>query len=240
MSYLIFALMAMRAEAQQFRIVAIENSPIVIAKANTEPDGVAIHLAKDLVKSTNLKVSNITITPSRIMELSKANDAIFPFVTRSPDRESHFQWIGKIATDKFCFLSLKKRVTYASIEDAKKSKGICVTQGGLPEKMLKEKGFTNIDSAIDGYGCTRKLFAEKIDSIFMSELVGRYAAIQANVPVESTVCSLDLGQREYWMATSVGFPKETFAKLKAGYEQLASQGKVQEYLDQYLKEGVKK
>ena len=190
---------------------------------------------KDVLKKSNAKFKILHIAPARVDELSKEKDVIFPFLTRSPDREDKLTWVGKLATDKYCFISLKKSAMFNSIDEAKKAKSICAAKAGVTEKMLVDKGFTNVDAASDTTGCARKLMAGKVDALISSEMTGKYLAEQLGGKAEDIHCGADLGQREYWIAASKNIPSDQLDKLKASFSELEKAGKVEEHVKAFMK-----
>ena len=103
---------------------------------------------------------NITEIPFKrgvVMVENDLNTALFN-VSRTPDRERVFKWVGPLQREVDYFYEMKSAPTgIVTLEDAKKVEGICVLNGSIHETLLRNNNFLNFQINLSYVGCFEML-----------------------------------------------------------------------------------
>ncbi|WP_286234379.1 substrate-binding periplasmic protein [Thalassotalea sediminis] len=128
--------------ANEITFVTEDLPPLQINNHNATHSGAMVELINELIKELNIKANIVFMPWARAFNIAQNTENVFVFsMLRSADRESLFQWVGKIYTIRAHLASLaNKHITLNSIEDAKAYK-IGVTRNALAESYLKKRGF---------------------------------------------------------------------------------------------------
>lgn len=98
-------------------------------------------------------------------------DAAIFATTRTPERESLFQWVGPILTIEWLFAGIKgQSPVVASLDEARHAVAIGTYRDDAREQYLLSEGFTNLDRAPDALSNLRKLRAGRIDLMATTSL----------------------------------------------------------------------
>ncbi len=219
--------------AETIRVGATDYAPYSIHSKGSGIDGLSVKVVHEALKRAKLESVDMAIPVARVPEIAEKYPAIFPHVGRSKEREAKFQWIGKIASDEFCFAMLKGKPAINSLDEAKKLKKIVANTGGLNETLLVKAGFTNLEPALGNAGCARKLFADSVDAWFSTPLVASYSVRQEGKDPKAIECHGKYFPLEYWVAVSLSFPKDQVEKLQKIFETLQKEGFIQAQIDSY-------
>ena len=113
--------------------------------------------------------------------LTEPDTVLFP-PSRTPEREELFKWVGPLIPEKVVLFARKDSgLVINSFEDAKKAVGIATVAGYASEKMLKQKGFTNLVSQRSSLQCPDALKFGRVDLWISSNVTMRQTALTANV-----------------------------------------------------------
>ncbi|WP_137939668.1 transporter substrate-binding domain-containing protein [Chitinivorax sp. B] len=145
------------------QIYTEEWPPITFSKAG-KPAGLAVEVVQAIqakLKQTDL----IRVVPwarGWAMATTYPNVVLFT-VTRTPERESLFTFLGPVAVGTTDFYALRgTNIRIRSLEDARELRSIGVYHKAVEEQLLLSKGFTNLDTAATPDVAARKLIAERI------------------------------------------------------------------------------
>ncbi|MDG0816681.1 substrate-binding periplasmic protein [Bdellovibrio svalbardensis] len=109
--------------------------------------GYAVEVVREMIRRAATK-DEIELVPwARGYEtvLTKPNTAIFSMI-RNKEREHLFKWVGPLNPTKFVFIARKdSHYKFKSVDDAKTVRKIGCYQGDAREKLLIEKGFSNLE-----------------------------------------------------------------------------------------------
>ena len=113
--------------------------------------------------------------------LTEPNTVLFP-PSRTPEREELFKWVGPLIPEKVVLFARKDSgLVINSLEDAKKVGGIATVAGYASEKLLRQKGFTNLVSQRSSMQCPDALKFGRVDLWINSNITMRQTALTANV-----------------------------------------------------------
>jgi len=132
---------------EKLNIVCFELPPYCYIE-NDKPTGLVIDLFNAMRTKVYKKLSTIEILPlaRAIYKLDKGNTILLLF-TRIESRENSYQWINLVYNDSFVFITPTGDKTVNSFDEAKLAGSILTRSKASTEKMLLEKGFSNIDSS---------------------------------------------------------------------------------------------
>ncbi len=195
---------------QTILAVTDEYPPFVYRK-DGKPAGVAIDIVRELFKETKTE-GTIRFYPWKRaynMGLKQRNTLVFT-MSRTPERESLFKWIGPVFSVKVGLYRLRKRsdVQVRTLEDAKRY-NVGTVRGYASEKKLLNAGFEigkNIDQASDEIKNVKKFLLQRVDLICSTDLVLAYYLRKEGHRLNETERVVSLkGQFDEYM----GFNKDT-------------------------------
>ena len=169
-----------------------------------------------------------------MMVQQDANTAFFN-VSRTPERENSFKWVGPLQREKDYFYEMKNAPTgIKTLEDAKKINSICVLNGSIHESILREKNFTNIFVNVSYIGCFQMLKMGRVD--LAPKAAGTIAKTieKAGIsPDQIQQTPVILMESEGYIAFSKSIPDEIVQKWQNAFDQIKKSGRYQELIDQY-------
>jgi len=205
--------------------------------------GVSTEVVRAVLKEAGLEAS-IEVYPwprAYKMALEDANTIIYS-ISRTPERENLFKWIGVIAPADNYLFALKKRtdITINTLDDAKKYM-IGTVKDDAADIYLIKNGFVvgkNIERAADYEINMKKLLRERFDLWFSAELVANFFLKQyGNIPsetVKKVYFLKELSADGLYMAFSRNTPDSIVEKCRTALEKLKKDGTYDLILKKYL------
>ncbi|UFH50988.1 substrate-binding periplasmic protein [Pseudomonas sp. KNUC1026] len=195
---------------------------------NGELKGPATEAARGLLARAGL-AATIDVYPwARAYDLAQAEPdvLIFPLI-RTPERESHFEWIGEFAQIHSLLYRLQARddIQLKSLDEARQYT-LGVVRDDFREAWLRNQGFTRLVVSASAEDNARKLLNGQVDLIPLAEAdAARYFA-QKNGPAHPLVPVLRLDQitAHAWFAMSKGSDPKTLQALREAFELLRAEG----------------
>ncbi len=158
------------------------------------------------------------------------NHIIFP-LTRTPEREPHYDWAIKVLKVDSIFVTLDGRKL--TLEDAKKLDLITVQQSTPFEEFLLDQGFTNIVSSPQSTDRHLLLMERKrVEAWYTSRDLAQYVIANSNLHDEATM-SEPIQTGEIYIAFSKKFPPSLRQKYIEIYNELKEDGSIAYILKQY-------
>ena len=223
---LCLAFSASQALAQEIRFVAGDIPPYAFQK-DGQADGAAVKILQALLKGEG-KTAPITFLPwSRAQQDAQQTDAIgiIP-LSRTTEREPLYKWVGPLVPDRQVLVTKKGgKPAPKSVAEAK-DWIVGVLRGSPGELMLKDAGFTRLDSVTDEATSARKLDAGHIDAWLVAELVAPFQYRLLNLDPSTLENSVDVRPNVIWLGLSKAVPDETVAKLQKDLDAMRSTGEV--------------
>ncbi len=234
---IILFFMANAAIAQTFKIMTEEYPPYNYTK-DGQIAGISTEVMREILKRIGHPDNIEVFSWSRGYNLIQQNDNHILFsTTRTEKRENLFKWVGPLALNKTVFFAKKgSSVSIASMNDAKKVKRIGAYNDAFGELLLKEKGFTNIDSVVDNKLNLKKLIGGRIDLWIINELTGIDIAREAGLAgkIESV---FEVQKKQLYIAFSKKTPNTIIEKWQKALDEIKSDGKYARILNKY---GIRK
>lgn len=158
--------------ATKLAAIYTEQSP----PANFLREGELTGLAVDLVREVQARLGDQT--PIELLPWARAyryattrpNIMIFS-ITRTPERENLFHWVGPLMEIEWTFYGKRERVfDITSLDDARHAGTIGTYFEDARERYLLEQGFENLESARNNHLNALKLMAGRIDLLVSSNM----------------------------------------------------------------------
>ena len=141
----------------------VGDNPPINGFHGTKPEGMAVEIVDEMLNRAQLSAEHPHYPWVRIYNLAQTHSNHCAYsVSRIPEREKLFQWIGPIAFNDWAFFALKKqRINLSKLEDARNYRIGGQRKDGKAT-WLEKRGFT-IDYATEESNTIKKLVSGKID-----------------------------------------------------------------------------
>jgi polar amino acid transport system substrate-binding protein len=135
--------------------------------------------------------------------MSQPNHIIFP-LTRTPEREPHYDWTIKVASIELVFITLAGQPL--SMEEARLLPRITVQQDTPFEQYLKERGFENLESVTEPARAQLHLLrTHRVQAWFTAKDLAYYARLVHDIDAD-LIYSEPVETYDVYIATSRQFP----------------------------------
>ncbi|MFZ6751370.1 substrate-binding periplasmic protein [Undibacterium sp. Ren11W] len=211
---------------------------------NYEENGVITGYATELLLATTQAAkidTNISLLPwARAYQtvLAQPNTLIFS-ITRTPEREPVFEWIGPISSRQIFVYKLRERkeIQVKSMSDLAKYKVGLVREMASTKDFIKQSEIADdkIDFAPTVESNMKKLFMKRIDVIVSQDWSAAFLAKSLNrKPDELEAVLLLDKQHSYYFALNNQTDPALVAKLRLGYEAVQKSGQMDKLKNKYL------
>ena len=145
--------------------ILTENLPPLNYVENGVLVGPSVEIVEEIKKRVKTK-EPIQVYPwARAYKRALAEKNVILFgMTYTEARKDKFKWVGPLATKRDILVAKKSsQIRIRSLEDAKNVKRIGTLRDDTRERLLKSKGFTNLESVSDEQLNAKKLALGRID-----------------------------------------------------------------------------
>lgn len=168
------ALLGPARAATPLQIYTEEWPPITFSE-NGKPAGLAVEVVQ-AIQARLGQADPIRVVPwARAWAMATNNPNVLLFtVTRTPEREGLFTFLGPVAVGTTDFYALRgANIRIRNLDDARELPSIGVYHKAVEEQLLLSKGFTNLDTAATPAVAARKLAAGRISVWCNANLTAR-------------------------------------------------------------------
>ncbi len=168
-----------------------------------------------------------------LMRVQNDNDIALFNVNRSQEREKTVQWVGPLQQSTTHFYELKSAPSRVkNLADAQAVNYICVLNGNVHHRYLKDLGFDNITTNVSYSGCLEMLMHGRVSLIPLSNISvflqhPKYQSLLQKTPVK-------LSDFKGYMAFSNNVSEEMVHAWQAGLDRLKASGVYEVLVQQYL------
>lgn len=157
-------------------------------------------------------------------------------VSRTPDREEKFKWVGPLQTEVDYFYEMKKNPTgIRTLEDAKKVELICVLNGGVHQETLKNNGFENLFPSTSYETCFKMLATYRVALTPSAESTldkkSKVAGLDPDSVHQTPVIVL---KSQGFIAISTSVPDWVVDKWQSTLDSMKSSGEYQRLYTEYF------
>ena len=218
-----------------------EELPPLNHQEGQQVTGFSSELLRQVCARAGLSVQ-IELLPWIRAELSarKDPDAILFTLTRTPEREAQYVWLGPISRRRILLVRLAERpeVNPASLEDARRFK-VGATLESASMRQLRRLGFmdgVSLDSALNDAMNFKKLLGRRVDLIAILDWAAAWQARQNGVPFSSLTPVLTLDEsRDYYYGLNLAVDPAKAVRLQKALEALRRSGQLDALRAQYFR-----
>jgi polar amino acid transport system substrate-binding protein len=217
-----------------------ESLPPLNYEENGMVTGYATELLQATVQTAKIKTRIDLLPWARAYQtvLAQPNILIYS-ITRNPERESLFEWIGPISPRQIFLYKLRERkdVSVKTLADASNY------QIGLVREMAASKDFVKLSGIAENkvdYAPTvesnmKKLFLRRVDLIVSQDWSAAFLAKSLNrKPEELEPVLLLNGTHSYYFAFNKQSDPALVAKLRAAFDTVQKSGQMEKLQNKYL------
>jgi polar amino acid transport system substrate-binding protein len=215
------------AVAEEIRLIAPHLPPFSAADQG-DPKGFMVETLLEVAHAVGHSGKvNIVPIPRMLQEMATGTRMISAFTARIPAREGRFRWLDPGVEEALSFAVLAERGTPITVEEAKNLKAIGTIMNGVPENFLRERGFSNFDSATTEEASLRKLLVGRVEAWFTSRWV--IPVVMANEAVNTDRILLSDAVTRYPLnfAATLDIPEEELAPWRAALARFRADGGVE-------------
>lgn len=222
--------------AQDISIVTEQYPPY-----NYHEDGKVVGISTQVIEAvlTELNIeAKINVLPwSRALDRSKRGENVLIYsISRIPEREIHYKWVGVIASIDFYLFALKERedITINKLNDAK-NYHIAVALGDAQEHFFSRHNFPNLHRVPSHEQAMKMLIKGRIDLWPISDFSGYYYLNKNNLKSNRIRKVYKLNEKSdvMYMAFGTKTSDEVVEKFRTALEKIKKNGIYDEILRKY-------
>jgi len=193
-------------------------------------DGSSVEMVKAMMEVMGIDdpilMTNWTDALGQILYLP--NSMTFTTI-RNTEREPLFKWVGPIAKDSYVFV-VKANTDYdiSTIDKARSMISIGVVENWAAEDELINLGFTHLVTYSTPQQVILSLLNEDIPCAVFNKSNLKILLMEVGHPPKDVREGATLSTNEQYMAFSIDTDKELLSKWKSAYNQIVSDGKLEE------------
>ncbi len=166
--------------------------------------------------------------------LTEPDTVLFP-PSRTPEREELFKWVGPLIPEKVVLFARKDSgMVINSFEDAKNVDGIATVAGYASEKLLQQKGFTNLVSQRSSLQCPDALKFGRVDLWLSSNVTMRHTALTANVDPDLFEPLFVVKESPSYLAFSKSIPDEVANQWQNALDDMKRDGSWERIISNWI------
>jgi len=222
---LLAALTAGRASAEPVQLDFFDLPPYSYDQ-DGHPAGAAVTVAQSIIAGLDIAVRPELVPIRRLSFEAGKSPLIVAAIIRNAEREEHYQWIGRLCTDPFVFVTRAPNPEINSLDEARKVKFVAVVTGATNELYLRDHGFTNLDPAANIQLEVRRLAEGHDDTWFAPRGGALYAWKMAGYDPADLRFGAAIAPMAVWMAASKSVPQDLVETLRARFAVKVKDGTV--------------
>ncbi len=222
-------------ESGTFRLITEEFPPYNY----TTDDGAIVGISTEIVREILRRIGH----PDNIEVMSWADgyrlargegNIVLFSTTRSPMREKLFKWVGPLVPNNLAFFARKgSGISITRLEDAKAVKAIGVYKDDYGELLLKDKGFTNLDAAVENSQNIPRLLQGEIDLWIANEITAKHMIAESGT--DRRIVKVFDVQKDYMsIAFSRTTPDAVIERWQRVLDEIKSDGTYAQIFSQWI------
>lgn len=216
------------------RVVTGDLPPFAVEDQAERP-GVLVELVEQLLRRSG-QPAQVEFFPWARALATASNQpriAILP-LTRTPEREQHFQWLLKLYVQRFVFINRSGRPPVAGLDQARRLR-LAVLRGSPNLAQLQRHGFNAalVTQAGSVEEMLRLLERGLVDAIYGGDVINMDKVRTSGRDVTAFQVGLSLASGEVWLAASGGFSEGDKQLMKDAHQALLSEGTVDRLFRRY-------
>lgn len=201
--------------------------------------GMSTEVVSAVLKELDLEV-DIEIYPwARAYDMASTQENVLIYsISRTPQRESLFNWVGVIASIDFTIFALERRqdINIQSLEDIR-AYMLGLVRGDALEQFFSANNFTEIERVNTNKQAMEMLLASRTDLWPISKQAGTYILKKNNMIPAQTVRAVfeleEFSSEDLYMAFSRSTNKKLVNDFKRALEKIKENGIYNEIISRY-------
>lgn len=213
------------------KVVAAEFPPLT-THAEGRPGGVVLEVVREAGRRAGISLEFSFLPWQRAqLETQARNDVLIIPFTRTPSRETQYQWIAPVLEFHTVLVTLANPPS--SVEQAKLLV-VGYVRGTSFKDEVEQAGFPYVEETNDDLTNAKKLKMGRIGAWITTDLMAHGVYRQAGFDPAELKYGPNLGPiKVSWVAASHDFPKETTRKIASAIEQMRADGSYQAIVKRY-------
>ena len=213
------------------KVVAAEFPPLTTHEGG-QPGGVVLEVLREAGKRAKVPLEFSFLPWQRAqLETQARNDVLIIPFTRTPSRETHYQWVAPVL--EFHTVLVTLATPPSSIEEAR-ALVVGYVRGTSFKDEAEQAGFPYIEETNDDVTNAKKLKLGRIGAWITTDLMAHGVYRQAGFDPAELKYGPNLGPvKVSWVAASHDFPKDTAKKISHAIDQMRADGSYQAIVKRY-------
>ncbi|MDH0863023.1 transporter substrate-binding domain-containing protein [Mitsuaria sp. GD03876] len=217
-----------------------ENLPPLNYADNGVPRGFATELLQAMAAEAGQRL-RVEVLPWQrsVQESARQADSVLFSLTRTPEREAQFRWIGPISPRRILVYRLSHRteVRPASLKQLNGWR-LGVSRDSASAKQLLAEGLrpeTDLELGLDDATNLRKLLAGRMDLIVLLDWAAAWHLREMKLPYEALTPVLPLDvDKSYWFGMPADGDPALARRLQAALDRIRRDGRYERLRQQYF------
>jgi len=237
--FLVLSTAADAAHAARLEIVTTDAPPFNMLEGD-KPSGFATDILREMLTQAGLEPHfQFLPWPRALLHVKQEPNTLIYTISRTPEREQQYEWIGPFAKHQGYFYKLasRKDLRLETLHDVRKYR-VATVRGDAQTDLMLKLDIVDPDQlqlVSDGDTTIRMLLAGRVDLVIANE-IGIAWRMKLHgltgAEVERTVMLVDGGG--YYFALGKGADPALVAKLRKAYAEVKERGSPQRLLERYL------
>ena len=202
--------------SNELTILTEENAPLNFTKEG-KLTGQATEVVEELLKRSGTDAT-INVVPWEVgykAVLEQPNTALFT-TAMTPERKDRLQWVGPVTVHDTNFYALKgSGITIKTLDDAKKVVSIATVTDYYTEQVLKNEGFTNLQSYPNNQTALQKLLSGEVQLYITSNISMPVFLENAGATMDDVENVFNVSTELAYIAFSLTTPPELVARWQS-------------------------
>lgn len=207
----------------------------------TEVRGFSVELLRKMASTVRLPLELQVLPWQRAMQMAEAqtNSVLFS-LTRTPEREAQFQWVGPIAPRRVLVYRLAKRddLSLAQLSELGERR-IGVVRDSAADRLLQAAGLRpgiELEHGLDDATNVRKLLASRMEFVVLLDWAAAWAMRQHRLDYATLqpVMELDVA-RAYWYGLRPEADPALVKRLQAALDAMKRDGRYEQLRQRYFR-----
>ena len=220
--------------AVPLRIVTGDLPPFAIEAQPGRP-GVLVELVEELARRAGHAVKVEFYPWARAVQMASGQPriAILP-LTRTPEREPHYQWLLKLYVQHFVFINRAGQAPVSSLEQAKRLR-LTVLRASPNLAQLQRHGFKDelVLQAHSVEDMLRQLERGHVDAIYGGDVINMDKVRGSGRDLVQFQVGLELESGEVWLAASAGIDAAELTRLQQARQAMLQDGSIERLFKAY-------
>lgn len=224
--FMIILFNAVCGTAQNLSIYTETSGDAQMVDANGKLTGSVVELFEELQKRVGNHTKIEVVPWARSYKALQENpDTILFSVTRTPEREKLFKWVGPVLRAKW-YLYAKKGsgIKIKKLEDAKKVARIGTYKDDAREQFLKQNGFSNLESVPNNETNFKKLVLGRVDLVVLTNVGAKITAKNAGHTMDAVEAVYEIKSTDLYIAFSSATADDTVKKWRNALDEMKKDG----------------